>query len=163
MTLAEAIAAVKTGETITFLADIDEDVTIKQVKNVKFTIDGANYKYYGTMTVNGTGYAGAQGQALTIKNVNFVATSGSTCINLGVSGNNNTRYTNNVTVSGCTFTDGDYTAVAVKSYTGGDKNLVIKDCIATGMHSLAQLSNVKEGLVISGCDVDTKNGLNLGS
>ena len=60
--LAEALAAAKAGDTITFLADITEDVTIK--KNL--TIDGANFKYTGNIAV------ADNNAAVTVKNVNFV-------------------------------------------------------------------------------------------
>ena len=57
-TLADAIAAAKAGDTITFLADITEDVTIGK----KLTIDGAKFTYTGKMTLKAD---------TTIKNVNF--------------------------------------------------------------------------------------------
>ena len=60
-TLAEAIAAAQAGNTLQFLADITEDVTVS--KDV--TIDGAGKTYTGKMTLtskNGT---------VSIKNVNF--------------------------------------------------------------------------------------------
>jgi len=56
--LAEAITAAQAGDTITFLADITEDVTIS--KNL--TIDGAGKSYTGKMNVTAN---------ITIKNVNF--------------------------------------------------------------------------------------------
>ena len=163
-TLQDAVDNAKTGETVTLIADnCKEDVTVNQAPNYAITIDGAEKTFKGTITVDGNS-ARYETTALTIKNVNFDATEGisaDACINLGVSGNNNTRYTNNVTVESCTFTDNDYSSVAVKSYTGGDHNLVVKDCEANGMHSLAQLANVEKGLVISGNTADTKNGINL--
>lgn len=56
--LAAAINAAKAGDTITFLADVTEDVTIS--KNL--TIDGADYTYTGNMTLKAD---------TTINNVNF--------------------------------------------------------------------------------------------
>ena len=161
--LQAAIDAVKNGETIILIADVAENVTVAQAPDVKITIDGAGKTLAGTITVDGKSarYATA---GLHIKNVKFDATVGisaDACINLGVSGNNNTRYTNNVTVENCTFTDDDYSTDAVKSYTGGDWNLQIINCTAEGMHSLAQLANVEQGLVISGNTANTKNGINL--
>ena len=163
LTLQEAIDAAVNGDVITFVNNVTENVTVAQAPDVKITIDGADKKMYGTITVDGKSarYATA---GLHIKNVKFDATVGisaDACINLGVSGNNNTRYTNNVTVENCTFTDDDYSTVAVKSYTGGDWNLQIINCTAEGMHSLAQLANVEQGLVISGNTANTKNGINL--
>ncbi len=163
-TLQDAVDNAKTGETVTLIADnCKEDVTVNQAPNYAITIDGDGKTFKGTITVDGKS-ARYETTALTIKNVNFDATEGisaDACINLGAEGNGNTRYTNKVTVESCTFTDNDYTSVAVKSYTGGDWNLVVKDCEANGMHSLAQLANVEKGLVISGNTADTKNGINL--
>ena len=159
-----ALNAAIDGQAIQFASDIEGDLTAVQKPNTKITIDGASKTLKGTITVDGKSFAYATA-GVTIKNLNFDATgiSKEASINLGVKGNNNTRYTNYVTVENCTFTDNDYSAAAVKSYTGGDKNLVIKGCTATGMHSLAQLANVEEGLVIDSCTVNTKNGINLGS
>lgn len=56
--LAAAIKAAKAGDTITFLADVTEDVTIGK----KLTIDGADYTYTGKMTLKAD---------TTINNVNF--------------------------------------------------------------------------------------------
>ena len=168
-TLQDAINACGTGNsTINLLADITEDAIVPQAENTAITINGDSKTMKGTITVNGKSarYATA---ALTIKNVNFDVTDGinyDACIRLG-DGTNNTRYTNNVIIESCSFTD-DYTevcsnvVVAVKSYTGGDWNLTIKDCTATGMHSLAQLKNVEKGLEISGCNVEGARGLALG-
>ena len=152
------------GQGIQFAGDIEGDLTVTQKPNTKITIDGADNTLKGAITIDGKS-ARYETAGVTIKNLNFDATAITTdaSINLGVSGNTNTRYTNHVTVENCTFTDNDYSAVAVKSYTGGDKNLVITGCTATGMHSLVQLANVEEGLVIDGCTANTKNGINLGS
>lgn len=162
-TLQAAIDAAVDGDVITLVTDASGDVTVTQAPDVKFIIDGNDKKFTGTITVDGKS-ARYETAGLTIKNVNFDATAGisaDACINLGAEGNNNTRYTNNVTVENCTFTDDDYAAVAIKSYTGGDYNVQIIDCTAEGMHSLAQLANVEKGLVISGNTVNTKNGINL--
>ncbi len=163
-TLQDAINNAKTGETVTLIADCAGDVTVTQALGYAITIDGDDNTFKGTITVDGKS-ARYETTALTIKNVNFDATEGITydaCIRLG-NGTNATRYTNKVTVENCTFTDNDYSSVAVKSYTGGDYNLVVKDCEANGMHSLLQLANVEEGLIVDNCTANTKNGLNLGS
>ena len=159
-----ALNAALNEQAIQFASDIEGDLTAVQKPNTKITIDGNGKTLKGTIIVDGKSSAYAT-TGVTIKDLNFDATAITTdaSINLGVKGNNNTRYTNYVTVKNCTFTDNDYSAAAVKSYTGGDKNLVIKGCTATGMHSLAQLANVEEGLVIDSCTANTKNGINLGS
>ena len=163
-TLQDAVDKAKTGETVTLIADnCKEDVTVNQAPNYAITIDGAEKTFKGTITVDGKSKR-YETTALTIIDVNFDATEGisaDACINLGAEGNNDTRYTNKVTVESCTFTDNDYSSVAVKSYTGGDHNLVVMGCEANGMHSLAQLKNIEQGLVISGNIANTKNGINL--
>jgi hypothetical protein len=59
--LADAIAAAKAGDTITFLANITEDVTVS--KDV--TIDGAGFTFTGKMVLS------SQNGTVTIKNVKF--------------------------------------------------------------------------------------------
>lgn len=147
------------GDTVILGADIKGDVTVTQKPDVKITLDGNGKKLDGTITVDGKSrtYTTA---GLTIKNVNFVADSISAdaCIRLG-DGTNATRYTCNVTVSGCTFDVPG--AVGVKSYTGGDKNLTITDCTATAKaHSLVQAKGI-DGVLVEKCNVNSKNGLNF--
>ena len=165
LTLQAAINAAVNDQTITLIVDnINENVTVTQAPDYAITIDGADKTFKGTITVDGKS-ARYETTGLTIKNVNFDATEGistDACINLGVEGNTNTRYTDNVTVESCTFTDNDNAAVAIKSYTGGDMNLTVIECTATGMHSLAQLANVN-GLKISDCNVNCARGIALGS
>lgn len=151
------------GDVITLSANITGDVTVHQKPDVKITLDGNGYTYNGAIIVDGKSqrYATA---GIVIKNVNFDAKgiSKDACINLGV-GTTATRYTNNVTVLDCTF-DGTFSEekVAVKSYTGGDLNLVVEGCtVGSGMHSLLQVTNVEEGLKIIDCKVYSKNGVNL--
>ena len=161
-TLQSAIDAAVDGDVIVLAQDCAENVTVAQAPDVKLTIDGSGYTLNGTITVDGKSarYATA---GLTIKNVKFDAAgiSADACIRLGA-GTNTTRYTNNVTVQDCTFTGTDNEKVAIKSYTGGDMNLTVTGCSATGMHSLAQLKNVI-GVAVSDCDATGKNGISLGA
>ena len=141
-------------------ADIVGDVTVTQKKDVEITIDGNGKAFKGAITVDGKS-ATYTTAGLTLKNVvfNAEAISADACINLGVSGDNNTRYTCNVTVDNCTFDVAG--AVGVKSYTGGDKNLVITNSIATSKaHSLVQAKGI-DGIVVEKCTVNSKNGLNF--
>ena len=166
--LQDAINAAKPGDTVTLLADCAENVTVAQAEGVKITIDGNRKTMTGSITVDGKSQR-YDTAALTIKNVNFdaVGISADACINLGVRGNSNTRYTNHVTVQDCTFTysgASNQDKVAVKSYTGGDKNLQVIRCTADNtMHSLLQVTNVEEGLVVDSCTVKSKSGINLNS
>ena len=162
----DAINAAGTGDfTVNLAADITGDVTVEQKENVGITINGHDKTFDGAITIDG-GSGAIETAKLTINNFKFVAASLSVdaFINLGISGDSNTRYTNHVTVNGCTFTETDNGAeiVAIKSYTGGDKNLVLEGCtVHDSMHSLLQVTNVKEGLKITGCKVYSKNGINL--
>ena len=162
--LQKAVDAAQNGDVITLLRDCGENVTITQKADVKFTIDGAQKTMTGAITVDGKS-ATIMSAGVTIKKVKFNANNITTdaAINLGVKGDNNTRYTCNVTVENCTFTGTGQAKVAVKSYTGGDKNLTITNCtVDATMHSLAQLINV-DGVVIDNCTVNSKNGINLNS
>jgi hypothetical protein len=153
-----------TGDyTICVNADIVGDVTVSQKEGVNIVIDGNGHKFNGILTVDGKSKR-YETAGLTIEGLNFVGQvkgADDAYIKLG-SGNNDTRYTNHVTVKDCTFSgDG---MVAVKSYTGGDKNLTIDGCVVNAdMHSLLQVPNVEEGLTITNCEVYSKNGANLNS
>ena len=159
----EAALSVATGEFIIgLIGDITGNVTVEQKPDVKITIEGNGHNYDGTILVDGKSarYATA---GLTIQNINFKSTSISAdaYINLG-SGDNSTRYTSNVIVKNCTFEGYANKPVAVKSYTGGDRNVSIIGCtVDNQMHSLAQLTNVETGLQIKDCKVYSKNGANI--
>ena len=101
-TLADALAAVENGETIVFVKDFSENVTIKQTEDLSFTINGNDKIFGGTITIDGAGrYAGEE--TLTITNVNFLAeTDGQSSIITKKS-----SYAHNVTIDGCTFTGTD--------------------------------------------------------
>ena len=148
------------GETVKIGADIEGDVTVTQKADVKITIEGNKHKYAGVITVDGKS-ATYKSAGVTIKNLNFEAEtiSADACVRLGISGNNNTRYTCNVAVEECTFAVPG--AVAVKSYTGGDHNLSIKNCSGTGIHSLTQLPNVT-GVTIEGVNITGGRGASFG-
>ncbi len=159
--LQKALTDAEDGDVIMFAADIKGDVTFVAKENVKVTINGNGKTMNGTITVNGKS-ATIRSSALTIKNVNFIADTVSTeaCVNMGVKDNENTRYICNLTVENCSF---DVPGkVAVKSYSNGDKNLKIIGCtVAEGMHSLLQVNNVGEGLLVEKCKVYSKNGINV--
>lgn len=147
------------GDVIRLAQNIEGDVVVSQKAGVKVTIDGAGYNYAGVIVVDGKS-ATYTTAGLTIKNVNFVADSISAdaIIRLG-NGTDATRYACNVSVIGCTFDVLD--AVAVKSYTGGDKNLVISECTASAnCHSLLQAAGI-DGILVEKSTVLSKNGLNF--
>ena len=157
--LQAALDAAVDGSTIRLAADIEGDVTATQKAGVKVTLDGAGHNYAGVIVVDGKS-ATLTTAGITIKNVNFVADaiSADACVRLG-NGTNATRYTCNVSVVGCTFDVPG--AVAVKSYTGGDKNLVISEStVSANCHSLVQAKGI-DGILVEKCTVNSKNGLNF--
>ena len=73
---------------------------------------------------------------------------------------------NFVTVVNCTFTDPDgaVNCAAIRHGDGGDKNWTVSNCtVDNTMHSLLQVNNVNGKLIVDGCTVESKNGLNLNS
>ncbi|MBE6582119.1 MAG: hypothetical protein E7648_02495 [Ruminococcaceae bacterium] len=157
--------AVVGDNTIILGANIEGNVTITQKNGVKIFLDGADKTFNGVMTVFGNGRKATAG--LTIKNVNFVAANGaeSCIVSPDRKINNAYSYSSNVTVEGCTFTDPDgvVNCAAVRHQDGGDSNWKIIDCVVDNtMHSLVQVNNVElDGLYIEGCEVYSKNGINL--
>lgn len=150
------------GAVIYFANDITGDVTATQKPNVKVSILGQGYSFKGVITVDGKS-ATYTTAGLTIKDVVFDAQtiSADACINLGKSGDNNTRYTCNVTVENCTFDVVD--AVGIKSYTGGDKNLTITGCTATAnAHSLVQVAGIDD-ILIENSTIKSVRGMNFNS
>lgn len=153
-----AIGEAEDGDIITFTNDLAGDVTVPQKANTKIIIDGNNQKFAGTLLVDGKS-ATQTTAGITIKNINFTDATADACITLGKSGDNNTRYTCNVTIENCTFDAPG--KVGVKSYTSGDKNLTITGCTATAnAHSLVQVAGVDK-VVVENCEVYSKNGANF--
>ena len=162
MSLQAAIDAAVDGDTIKLLADIAEDVTVTQAPDYAITIDGDNKIMSGTITVNGKSAAYAT-TGLTIKNISFDARNITKDASINLGGNNNIRYTSNVTVENCTFTGNlANEKVGVKNYTGGCKNLTVTGCTASGMHTLVQVKGVA-GITVSDVTVDGKNGISVGT
>ena len=162
LVLQDAINAAQNNGVVTLLADCAENVTVVQAPDVAFTIDGADKNYTGTITVNGKSAAYATA-GLTIKNVNFDATNIAKDASINLGGSDNTRYTSNVTVEGCTFTGKGQAKAAIKNYTGGCKNLTVTGCEAEGLHSLVQVKGVA-GLTIDDVTVkNCKNGIGVGT
>ena len=167
--LTKAIADATTDVTIFLGNDIVGNATALQKANVKVTIIGNDKKFNGVILVDGKS-ARYSTTGLTISNINFegddnnISADIDAYVRLG-NGNDATRYTNNVTVNNCTFTNNtDHDMVAVKSYKGGDFNLQVIGCtVNAGMHSLLQVANVEQGLKVENCKVYSENGINLNS
>ena len=109
-TLAEAIAAAKAGETVTLLADINENVTLSK----SLTIDGAGKQYTGTMTGNA-------GLTVTVQNVNFVN---------GGFAKTAKSSTGNYTIKNCTFVDNGNYAYSLR-FSGASK-INVEGCTVNG-------------------------------
>lgn len=138
---------------------IEESVTIVQKAGVYLTVTGAEEgtTLKGMITVDGRS-AQIPNQSVTIDGVDIEATSGGNCIFIP---SGNSRYSRNLTVKNCDFTGEG--AVGIKQSVAGCINWLIQNCSADEtMHSLVQAVNV-EGLVIDGCTVRSKNGINLNS
>ena len=161
-TLQDAINAAVNGDEIKLYETLEENVTVPQAPDVAITIDGNSQNYRGTITVDGKS-AAYPTAALTIKNFKFNAYSISKDAVINLGGNNNIRYTSNVTVENCSFTGNaaNMDKVGVKSYTGGCKNFAINGCTANGMHSLIQLY-ATTGVTVADCNVtNSKNGVSV--
>ena len=134
-TLAAAITAATSGQTITLIGDVKESVTI--TKNL--TIDGAGKQY--------TGIIALQKVNATIKNVNFIK---------GQIAKEKSYTGGNVTILGCTF-DGqglDSYAVNVARTT----NIVIEGVTAKNYgYGFLQVSHANSSLSIKNLSVENVN------
>ncbi|MEF2836340.1 MAG: hypothetical protein U0N82_01270 [Oscillospiraceae bacterium] len=168
-----AVAAVQevTGKhTIKLLSNCTGDITVKQHPGVEITIDGkngnTNHTFSGSIIVQGNSTSDNT-VALNIQNINFDVTgiTGDNASIMLASGATTDRYTNNVTVSSCSFTDTskDKSNAAIKQYQSGCSNVTITGCTAIGLHSLVQIKSANN-LEISGCNVtESKNGISVGT
>ena len=151
--LSSAIAAVKNGETIELIATISENVTIKQVANKSFTIDGDGQTYKGTITVDGNKRS-TGAETLTIKNVNFVA-EGQWQSSILASKN---TYVHNVTVDACTFEGTDARqAYGIRLYSS--YNITVKNTTGTNLYDLVYAQTAVDGFVAENITVtESVNG-----
>ena len=119
-TLTEALAAAAAGKTVELIADVNENVTL--TKSV--TINGANFKYTGTMSANAN-------ITVNVLDLNFV--------NAGFS--KSTKSTNgNYTFKNCTF-DGQEGAYSRAIYVRGANKVVLENCNATGYDYFMYIPN----------------------
>lgn len=151
--LQAALDADKTD--ICFAQDIVGDVTIEQKEGVNYVINGAGFKFDGTMTINGHNrFEGTE--TLVIKNVAFDTATAKDFI---WSNTDPVRYAHNITIEGCTFTAPEgVDAIGMRIRQA--YNLAIKDCVMTGGHSLIQNTAVSYTL-IENTTVEAGRGLNL--
>ncbi|MBO5956361.1 MAG: T9SS type A sorting domain-containing protein, partial [Bacteroidales bacterium] len=162
-TLQGAINACTTGyNTVTLLANISDDVTVKQVEGVNIIINGDNNEYSGTFYIHGNARSNGA-ETLTFKNVNFTTSEAS---HYFIDSNETTsaeRYAHNVTVEGCNFTatgDAKNTAVAMRIRQGF--NIAIDGGTFTDLHSALQAYG-NDGITVTGITLKGKNGISAGT
>ena len=157
--LQAAINAAEDETTLYLGYDIVGDVTVVQKQGVKVTIDGEGKKYNGSIKVhsNSNYYADA---ALTIKNVNFETSTASVNF-IEALENGSKRYSNNITVEGCTFTaTGEAVNTAVGVQVKATRCVTVENCTAKNMHSLIQAQSCDTGDVkVINSTVNGKNGV----
>ena len=162
--LQAAVDAAVDGDVICLGNDIAGELTIVQKKNVKLTLNGNGHKYVGQIKIHGNSNYQA-GCATVIKNVAFETETADNCSVYAVDFGSAQRYSQNITVEGCTFTAtgaAAQTAVGVK--VNASKNLVVKGCTATNMHSLLQAQSCDDAILVDGCTtVGCKNGVSFGN
>ena len=162
--LQAAIDAATQGGTIYLTSKVEETVTIVEKNGVDLVIDGQDNKYDGTIKIhNGSSYNDGK---VTIKNVNFETNVLENNFVYAVDFGNAQRYSQNITVEDCTFTalagsKAENTAVGVK--VNATKNLVIKNCVATNMHSLLQAQSCDAAVTVEGVEITGKNGVSFGN
>lgn len=144
-------------------ADIVGDVTILQKEGVNIVIDGSTHKWDGTVTINGNARANGA-ETLTLKNINFAASTAKTFIDAPTKINSKYNYSHNVTVENCTFEAAEYNEAIVGIKLLTTYNAVVKNCSAKNIHTLAQFQSTDNATVIENVKVENcKNGISLGN
>ena len=158
--LQRAINNAKAGEpnVFTLKGDVTGDITVSQQEGIDITIDGADFKFDGTIYVYG-GSRDKGAETLTIKNVNFKSTIKKDFIWSDNAQDSTMRYAHNVTIENCTFTgvEGE-TIVGIRLRQAYD--ITIKRCTATNMHSLVQNAS-NYGIVIEDVEISALSGINF--
>ena len=157
--LQEALDAYKNGQTILFDANIEGNVTVDQVAGKDYIIDGNNYNYTGTITIDGNARMN-EPETVLIKNVNFTAADD---VKIDFIEMNSTdgavRYAHNVTIENCTFKGGEE---AVAARFRQCKNIKFVNCEVISGHSLAQLYGCTN-VTIEGTTVKALRGVSFGT
>ena len=146
------------GDVIKFIADIEGDVTVAQKEGVNIVIDGANYKYDGTIYIDGKArYTGTD--TLYIKNINFATAKDGVDF---ISSNIAKQYAHNVTIEGCTFTNNG-TGTVVPARFRQAYNITMKNCTVEGTFSPLWTTGV-QGLTIQNVTANCANeGMTIGA
>ena len=151
-TFAEALVAVKDGETINLVRKCNENVTISQNADLSFTINGNNNIYEGTITIKGDNVANNlyNTETLTIKNINFEPAYNT----YAITAEKNKTYERNITVDGCTF-KGNNDCYGIRVRNG--YNYTVKNTTAEGMYTFFNASEALSGLTVENVTVKCSN------
>ena len=145
------------GGEFTFSQDLTGDVTVYQKAGQNVVINGNGKQFNGTIYVEHKANA-LNTETLTIRNINFVSTVTKDFIWSDDKAADK-RYARNVTIEDCTFT-GAEGADVVGVRCRQAYNFVIKNCKATKMHSLGQITST-DGVLIEKVTFDGGSGLNF--
>ncbi|MBQ5690419.1 MAG: hypothetical protein IIV24_02900, partial [Alistipes sp.] len=172
VSLQEAIDEAPAGELTTIILSQDIDLYaatrsagagyVTRVENgSNIIIDGRGHKLNGQIRIDGKSELGQE--TTIIRNVNFESSVANTDF-IWTSKDNTVRYANNVTIENCTFTaTGEAVNTAVGVRVTQAYNFAINGCVATDLHSLAQVSSYDNAIVIEDVTVNGKNGIALGN
>lgn len=155
-----ALADAGKSVTIEVAADITENVSFTQKKDLDIVLDGKGKEMNGTINITARAGKDAAG-SLVIKDFNF-KTASTADFDFIFSEETN-YYPNNVTVSNCTFegpgSGSNVVPVSIKSAS----NFVMENCQASGVHSLLQNTS-GWNLTVRNCEVtNAGRGISLGS
>ena len=151
--------------TVVMANDLVGEVTVAQKSGVNLVIDGAGYKFDGTIKVHAN--SSRNSGKLLVSNVNFETSTKDLNFVYAVDFGNACRYSQNITVENCTFkavenSEAVNTVVGVK--VNATQNLVIKNCTAENMHSLLQAQSCDMAIDVEGVTVNNcKNGVSFGN
>ena len=145
------------GGEFTFSQNLTGDVTVYQKAGQNVVINGNGFNFNGTIYVEHKANA-LNTETLTIRNINFVSTVTKDFIWSDDKATDK-RYARNVTIEDCTFTGAE--GINVEGVRCRQAyNFVIKDCVATDVHSLAQITST-DGVLIENVTVNGASGLNF--
>ena len=135
------------------------EFTIVQKPGVNLVIDGCNVTFDGKFFIDGA--RRTDGESLTFRNINFSTAADGVYFIDAYTGKFGSQYAHNVTIEGCTF-KGNNTVVGAQ--VKQIYNIVIRNCTATGMHSLLQAQSCDDKIYIEGVNVvDCKSGVSFGN
>ena len=131
--LDEAVAAVKTNETIILVADYTGNITLTEKTGLYYTIDGKGKQFNGTITVKALSDTN-DNRRITIQNISF---KDETAAEVDFITSVETNHYPRLTIKNCTFVgSGDATDVAIRLKSS--HSVEISECIGTGLHSFLQ-------------------------